>query len=40
MVSYKPMPPEMTRGNVYRTPIYQQEIAHRKATSKRDIPGV
>src|SRR5262249_8732977 len=24
MVSYKPMPPEMTRGNVYRTPIFQQ----------------
>ena len=39
MVSYKPMPPEMTRGNVYRTPIFQQEIAHRKATMKRDIPG-
>src|SRR5262245_25390142 len=35
MVSYKPMPPEMTRGNLYRTPIYQQEIAHRKATQKR-----
>jgi NAD(P)-dependent dehydrogenase (short-subunit alcohol dehydrogenase family) len=39
MVSYKPMPPEMTRGNYYRTPIYQQEIAHRKATQKREIPG-
>ncbi len=39
MVSYKPMPPEMMRGNLYRTPIYQQEIVHRKATSKRDIPG-
>jgi NAD(P)-dependent dehydrogenase (short-subunit alcohol dehydrogenase family) len=39
MVSYKAMPPEMLRGNVYRTPIFQQEIAHRKATMKRDIPG-
>ena len=39
MVSFKPMPPEMTRGNVYRTPIYQQEIAHRKATQSRDIAG-
>ena len=40
MVSPKPLPPEMTRGNVYRTPIFQQEIAHRKATLKRDIPGI
>jgi hypothetical protein len=24
---------------VYRTPIFQQEIAHRKATQKRDIAG-
>jgi len=24
---------------VYRTPIYRQEIAHRKATMKREIPG-
>jgi NAD(P)-dependent dehydrogenase (short-subunit alcohol dehydrogenase family) len=39
MVSFKPLPPELTRGNVYRTPIYQQEIAHRKATQKRDIAG-
>ena len=39
MVAYKPLPPEMLRGNVYRTPIFQQEIAHRKATMKRDIPG-
>jgi NAD(P)-dependent dehydrogenase (short-subunit alcohol dehydrogenase family) len=39
MVSYKAMPPELLRGNVYRTPIFQQEIAHRKATMKRDIPG-
>jgi NAD(P)-dependent dehydrogenase (short-subunit alcohol dehydrogenase family) len=39
MVAYKPLPPELYRGNVYRTPIFQQEIAHRKATQKRDIAG-
>ena len=39
MVAFKPLPPEMLRGNVYRTPIYQQEIAHRKATQTRDIAG-
>jgi NAD(P)-dependent dehydrogenase (short-subunit alcohol dehydrogenase family) len=39
MVAFKALPPEMYRGNVYRTPIFQQEIAHRKATQKRDIPG-
>jgi NAD(P)-dependent dehydrogenase (short-subunit alcohol dehydrogenase family) len=40
MVAFKPLPPELMRGNVYRTPIFQQEIAHRKATQKRDIPGI
>lgn len=40
MVSPKPLPPEMLRGNVYRTPIFQQEIEHRKATMKRNIPGI
>jgi NAD(P)-dependent dehydrogenase (short-subunit alcohol dehydrogenase family) len=39
MVPFKPLPPELLRGNVYRTPIYQQEIAHRKATQTRDIAG-
>jgi NAD(P)-dependent dehydrogenase (short-subunit alcohol dehydrogenase family) len=39
MVAFKPLPPEMLRGNVYRTPIFQQEVAHRKATLKRDIAG-
>jgi hypothetical protein len=39
MVAFKPLPPELLRGNVYRTPIYQQEIAHRKATQSRDIAG-
>jgi hypothetical protein len=40
MTPFKPLPPEMTRGNVYRTPIFQQEIAHRKATQKRNISGL
>lgn len=40
MVAYKPLPPELYKGNVYRTPIFQQEIAHRKATRKRNIPGI
>jgi hypothetical protein len=41
MVSYEPMPPQMTsRGNLLRTPIYAQEIAHRKATLKRKIRGI
>jgi NAD(P)-dependent dehydrogenase (short-subunit alcohol dehydrogenase family) len=39
MVAFKPLAPEMLKGNVYRTPIYQQEIAHRRATQKRDIAG-
>ena len=39
MVPFKPLPPELQRGNPYRTPIYQQEIAHRKATQVRDIAG-
>jgi NAD(P)-dependent dehydrogenase (short-subunit alcohol dehydrogenase family) len=39
MVAYKPLPPELLRGNIYRTPIFQQEIAHRKATQNRDIAG-
>ena len=40
MVAFKPLPEELYKGNVYRTPIFQQEIAHRKATRKRDIPGI
>ncbi len=39
MVPFKPLPAELLHGNVYRTPIYQQEIAHRKATQVRDIAG-
>jgi NAD(P)-dependent dehydrogenase (short-subunit alcohol dehydrogenase family) len=40
MTQFKPLPPELMKGNVYRTPIYLQEIAHRKATQARDIPGL
>jgi len=39
MVQFKPLPAELLRGNFLRTPIYVQEIAHRKATQKRDIAG-
>lgn len=39
MVPFAPLPPELLAGNRYRTPIYLQEIAHRKATRKRDIEG-
>jgi hypothetical protein len=40
MVPSKPLPPELLKGNVYRTPIFQQEIAHRKATRVRNIAGI
>ena len=39
MVPFKPLPDEMMRREYYRTPVFVQEIAHRKATQKRDIPG-
>jgi hypothetical protein len=39
MTPFKPLPTELLHGNVYRTPIYQQEIAHRRATQIRDIAG-
>jgi NAD(P)-dependent dehydrogenase (short-subunit alcohol dehydrogenase family) len=39
MEPFKPLPPELYSGNVFRTPIYRQEIVHRKATQKRDIAG-
>ena len=39
MVPFKPLPAELTRGNVYRSPIYLQEVAHRKATQTREITG-
>ncbi len=42
MVAYQPMPEHIAAGRAryYRTPIYVQEIAHRRATRKRSIPGV
>jgi NAD(P)-dependent dehydrogenase (short-subunit alcohol dehydrogenase family) len=39
MVPFKPLPPELLGANVYRSPIYLQEVAHRKATQSRDIKG-
>ncbi len=39
MVGFTPMPDSMKNGNYLRTPIYVQEVAHRRATRKRTIPG-
>jgi len=40
MDPFKPLPEGMTHSpNLYRTQIYLQEIAHRKATQTRDITG-
>ena len=39
MVPFTPMPDSMKNGNYYRTPVFVQEIAHRKATRKREIKG-
>jgi NAD(P)-dependent dehydrogenase (short-subunit alcohol dehydrogenase family) len=42
MVAFTPMPGNIAaaRDNYFRTPIYVQEIAHRRATQKREIPGI
>jgi len=42
MVAFTPMPEHIAAGRdrYYRTPIYVQEIAHRRATQKRNIPGI
>ena len=42
MVAFSPMPEHIAAGRdrYYRTPIYVQEIAHRRATQKRNIPGI
>ena len=42
MVDYTPMPEDIARGRdrYYRTPIYLQEIAHRRATRRRMIRGL
>jgi len=39
MVPFTPMPDSMKNGNYYRTPVFVQEIAHRKATRRREIKG-
>jgi NAD(P)-dependent dehydrogenase (short-subunit alcohol dehydrogenase family) len=42
MVAFTPMPESIAAGRdrYYRTPIYVQEVAHRRATRKRNIPGI
>jgi NAD(P)-dependent dehydrogenase (short-subunit alcohol dehydrogenase family) len=39
MIPFKPLPEELTRQHHYRTTMYLQEIAHRKATQHRLIEG-
>ncbi|HXC60871.1 MAG TPA: SDR family NAD(P)-dependent oxidoreductase [Steroidobacteraceae bacterium] len=39
MVPFTPLPDSMKNGNYLRTPIFAQEIAHRRATQKREIKG-
>jgi NAD(P)-dependent dehydrogenase (short-subunit alcohol dehydrogenase family) len=40
MNPFKPLPAALYNNGVYRSPIYVQEIAHRRATQTRDIPGI
>ena len=42
MVAYSPMPEHIAAGRdrYYRTPIYVQEVLHRRATARRFIPGI
>lgn len=42
MVAFTPMPDNIAAGrnNYFRTPIYVQEIVHRRATQRRTIPGI
>jgi len=42
MVEFTAMPENIVAGrnNYYRTPIYVQEVAHRRATRKRNIRGI
>lgn len=42
MVGFTPMPENIAAGrnNYFRTPIYVQEVAHRRATQRRNIPGI
>jgi len=39
MAPFKPLPAELYGPGIYRSQIYLQEIAHRKATQSRDIAG-
>ncbi|HEV2700655.1 MAG TPA: hypothetical protein VGV09_03430, partial [Steroidobacteraceae bacterium] len=39
MNPFKPLPPSLINNNVYRSPIYVQEIKHRRATQTRDLAG-
>jgi hypothetical protein len=40
MVPVTPMPDSLKGRDYTRTPIYAQEIAHRRATQKRTIKGI
>jgi hypothetical protein len=40
MVPVQPMPEALQGRDYTRTPIYAQEIAHRRATRKRNIKGI
>lgn len=40
MVPLQPMPESLGGRDYTRTPIYVQEIAHRRATRQRSIPGI
>ena len=39
MAPFTPIPEHMKTGNYLRTPIFAQEITHRRATRKREIKG-
>lgn len=39
MVPFTPVPEHMKTGNYLRTPIFAQEVAHRRGTRKREIKG-
>jgi hypothetical protein len=38
-VPFTPIPEHMREGNYLRTPVFAQEIGHRRATRNRTIPG-
>jgi NAD(P)-dependent dehydrogenase (short-subunit alcohol dehydrogenase family) len=39
MNPFKPLPASLNNAGVYRSPIYVQEIGHRRATQSRDLAG-